>query len=396
MKKERPGDPYLSINNPDLTEEQRRMYESVLATWKPEVLPKQERPEKRYDCPHCFKEFKNYQNLYLHTTRVHSTSDSAVTCDICNKTFKNKHYLHMHKSNLHYTETEPQVCQFCNQEFRSKKSLEYHLRRAHEDLLPELHCSECHIEFSTLGKLRSHMNRSHTKIKYECDICKKSLKNSLSFDKHLRTQHKEVERHSCVFCPLTFKTKHHMKRHVLNVHPPLESKVACPECSKEFKNAQYLNKHMQIHTTLEKKVPCDLCDKLFHSKLRLHKHKKVVHPSDDKKVRCETCGREFAHLQYLRRHFDAVHLNVDKNEWSYQCQLCSKKFKLDKYLKLHLLRHERQKTRKLTRKAKIKLDESVKPNVKKGRNRLEIEFIKCEPVTSSESGSGTETELDSE
>lgn len=86
----RPPTKFISVTSEALTEEQRAMYESVLSTWKPIMFPKR---TKRYICQKCNKEFKNYQNLYLHTTRVHSSEESAVICDICDKTFKNKHYL---------------------------------------------------------------------------------------------------------------------------------------------------------------------------------------------------------------------------------------------------------------------------------------------------------------
>lgn len=194
-----------------------------------------------------------------------------------------------------------------------------------------------------------------------------------------------------------------MKRHVLNIHPPLESKVQCSECLKEFKNDQYLKEHMQMHSSPDTKVKCELCDKTFHSQLRLKKHKKIVHPTKPK-LRCDKCNKEFAHDHYLKRHNDSVHMEIDESLYEHECPQCGKKFKMKKYLTNHLQRHEQQHLKRISQmvktvmKGKEKQDvKDVKPSLRKSgrKKREEIEFIKCEPMSSSDSESG-ETESDSE
>ncbi|KAJ2942224.1 hypothetical protein O0L34_g15771 [Tuta absoluta] len=389
-RKKRDNYKFVSVNNPALTEEQREMYESVLATWKPghftQPKPKNvPRAQRRYICHKCNKEFKNYQNLYLHTTRVHSTVEAAVACDLCDKTFKNKHYLYMHRMNKHYSETEKTYCQYCLQEFRTGRALHMHVKRIHPTTLPELKCPLCDKQFPVPYKLKYHMSQAHTTVKErpKCSICDKVYKNNLNLSRHMVSQHQENPRFPCVFCDQTFKSHHHMKRHVLNIHPPLESKVQCPECLKEFKNDQYLREHMQIHSSLEFK--CDLCDKFFHSQRRLFKHKKIVHPTKPK-LRCEKCNKEFAHPHYLKRHENSVHVEVEEEKYEHKCHLCEKKFKLLKYLNNHLQRHEQQQIKQVTRKVKKPNSEPAAPR-RRGRPRKvqkEIEFIKCEPVSSSD------------
>lgn len=193
-----------------------------------------------------------------------------------------------------------------------------------------------------------------------------------------------------------------MKRHILNIHPPLESKVQCPECSKEFKNDQYLKEHMQVHSSLDTKVKCDLCDKFFHSAIRLKKHKKIVHP-DKPKIRCEKCDKEFAHAHYLRRHNNSVHVEVKETDYEHECDQCGKKFKIKRYLNNHMQRHEQQHLKRISMMVKTVMGEDGKmvqqKEVKKrGRKPKqppkEIEFIKCEPMSSSESSEESETDSD--
>lgn len=142
---------FISIASTSLTAEQREMYESVLSTYKPMLYPKN---EKRYICQQCSKEFKNYQNLYLHSTRVHSSEDSAVICMECDKTFKNKHYLYMHKMNKHYSDDMRCFCEYCLQEFRTKRALMMHVKRIHPMTLPEIKCDQCGKKFGVQYKLR--------------------------------------------------------------------------------------------------------------------------------------------------------------------------------------------------------------------------------------------------
>ncbi|XP_022119409.2 zinc finger protein 58-like [Pieris rapae] len=391
-----PGKPirFISVNSSQLTDEQRAMYESVLSTWKPVMFPKQ---VKRYICEKCNKEFKNYQNLYLHTTRVHSTEESAVLCNICDKSFKNKHYLYMHRMNKHYSESEKCFCQFCLQEFRTRRALHMHVKRFHPNTLPELKCPECGKEFRVPYKLRYHIDACHRpdNEKYKCHICQKLYKSHLNLNRHLHFQHSQVPRHPCVFCDMTFKSRHHMKRHILNIHPPLESKVQCPECLKEFKNDQYLKEHMQVHSSLDSKVKCDLCDKFFHSAIRLKKHKKIVHP-DKPKLRCEKCDKEFAHAHYLRRHHNSVHMEVDESQYEHECDQCGKKFKIKRYLNNHLQRHEQQHLKRISQMVKTVMDDGTeKKATKRGRpkrTRKEIEFVKCEPVSSEEETGSEDSE----
>lgn len=154
---------------------------------------------------------------------------------------------------------------------------------------------------------------------------------------------------------------------------------------------------MQIHSSIETKVKCDICDKFFHSAIRLKKHKKIVHPEPDKpKIRCEKCDKEFVHAHYLRRHNNSVHVEVDETEYQHECDQCGKKFKIRKYLNNHLQRHEQQHLKQMSLMVKTVMGDDgkeIEVPVRKTRGRkpkqppADIEFIKCEPQTSSESGS---------
>ena len=106
----------------------------------------------------------------------------------------------------------------------------------------------------------------------------------------------------------------------------------CSQCTRSFAAIDHLKEHIATH---EKGRPheCTLCSKRFKREMYLNMHVERVH-SENKPYECDVCGKTFVHNSYLVEH-SFTHIKAIP----LQCGLCSVSFWQRHALREHLHTH---------------------------------------------------------
>uniref|UniRef100_A0A1Q3EZ02 Putative c2h2-type zn-finger protein n=1 Tax=Culex tarsalis TaxID=7177 RepID=A0A1Q3EZ02_CULTA len=226
---------------------------------------------------------------------------------------------------------EPLQCIDCNYTTHYEDSFEVHMQNHQKnDLVCRI--NSCQQEFDSKEALIAHKKSDH--LCCVCDICGFTLKNKYSLEVHVR-RHKGETRFPCQYCSSSFHTKQEYKLHLSLVHVASET-VSCEICQLEFKNMQFLRRHLKSHSD-ERSYKCPECDKTFKTIMHVHRHKETVHL----KVRfqCEHCEMSYGRKDKLRMHVERVH-NI---QMYFICEICLKSFSTADQLQEHADHHANPK-----------------------------------------------------
>lgn len=107
--------------------------------------------------------------------------------------------------------------------------------------------------------------------------------------------------------------------------------ITCTQegCNEEFRQQQFLRKHMKTAHGIVEKHLCSICKFAFADKSNL-KHHMVTH-TDDKRFICSFCGARFHKLTNMTEHMNA-HLGLKP----YKCEICGKDFGRSNHKRQHM------------------------------------------------------------
>lgn len=108
------------------------------------------KPEIKYKCPQCFKEFDHKYELNKHSI---SHIPRAFECSSCGKAFKRKNELFVHYKAFHEEETDMYKCSNCSMTFNKKSNLIRHMSK-HER--GKFKCNSCSATFNRLDNFKRH------------------------------------------------------------------------------------------------------------------------------------------------------------------------------------------------------------------------------------------------
>ncbi|XP_066359919.1 pentatricopeptide repeat-containing protein At1g09190-like [Miscanthus floridulus] len=222
-------------------------------------------------------------------------------------------------------------CEFCTV-VRSKKCLiQAHMVAHHKD---ELNKSEI---YNSNGEKIVHEEEHRCQ---ECGSC---------FQKpaHLK-QHMQSHSHERLFicpledCPISYKRKDHLNRHMLKHEGKLFS-CTVDGCDRRFSMKANMQRHVkEIHedenaNKSNQQFICkeEGCNKVFRYSSKLKKHEESHVKLDYVEVLCGEpgCMKMFTNVEYLRAHNQSCHQYI-------QCEICGEKH-LKKNIKRHLQSHDK-------------------------------------------------------
>lgn len=180
---------------------------------------------------------------------------------------------------------------------------------------------------------------------FSCNKC-----DIVTEDEESLRDHEKVHEENpfvCVICSKTFKIRQHLLIHS-HTHVELLQRTeqtvdakptyGCTKCTKVFVNrGNLLNHTAECHGNV-KNFSCEICSKSFKYNVQLRIHLRTH--SGERPHTCEICHRGFSQLSNLRSH-RKVHSKVKP----YKCQLCLKSFTMLDSLTVHSLKCVKDKYR---------------------------------------------------
>ncbi|XP_075243723.1 uncharacterized protein LOC142337971 [Convolutriloba macropyga] len=255
----------------------------------------------------------------------------GVTCESCAKFVYHSavraNALKKELDDWQIEQEEDLRCDICADIFQDSNSLHRH-KKTHSRLLPAsgdtLQCEKCLLKFASESHLSEHNCLLEEEEKpYCCRVCTMAFSTIKELAKHAVNLHREMQKYECKYCEKKFSSEAHCNSHVTRVHamglsvddvifPPPQSVTSA---TRGKKNA----------------LLCNVCGKAFKTKEKLELHCKSVH-SDEKPFTCPVCLKSFRLNDYLKRHM-LMHARSSKGE--YVCEFCGKQFRLSNNLTEH-------------------------------------------------------------
>ena len=265
-------------------------------------------------CSYCNYRAKTILGLFVHM-KVH-LGIMQETCNKCKANFSDKDALEKHRIETHGQKTPE--CPVCFVEFTNNDQLYDHMNR-HRPHHPFV-CSYCSASFFTLDTYKKHLKTTH-KIKSVNDLlisCKTCQTHFYTQDHliihRLNMDHNDVDLFTCKVCGFDFDTATSFREHIME-HTEEERDVAniavCPTCFKVFFSAYRLNFHIErSHLMPKGNKDSDLQNSTQSSQQSGKKSSKgpyMRYLKQTEKNICTICNRRFKTADILQSHIHFCH-----------------------------------------------------------------------------------------
>ena len=169
---------------------------------------------------------------------------------------------------------------------------------------------------------------------YKCNVCSKKFNKKAYALKHCKVKH-----WTCEKCNTIIVNPKNIKRHIDRCSKPKPPKriqtpsvETCPECNKTFPTKFNLERHRGVVHGVEMsgmfKCLVDNCNFATDVPKSMKKHTSSVHPQCSP-VKCSKCEYQCFSKSGLDKHFKEDHCKT--------CSICSKTFRSERSLQLHIL-----------------------------------------------------------
>ncbi|MBN3290660.1 ZFP59 protein, partial [Polypterus senegalus] len=148
----------------------------------------------------------------------------------------------------------------------------------------------------------------------QCEHCQKCFKTTRVLKKHLQTH--SIHTFSCTFCNKDFTVEMDLLNHV-QIHST-QTFISIQHLLKNLHALEYLKAHLNTHSTEQahstQDFHCTICSKMFRLQRYLNVHLKS-HPTE-RIMQCEHCEQCFKTTHALKKH-------LKNYSNSFQCQLAN-------------------------------------------------------------------------
>ena len=213
----------------------------------------------------------------------------------------------------------------------------------HPEIVLSKRCQKCDMMFLSVKDLGKHSWKihGHSVTEPTCKTCKVSFESRKLYKTHHRKVHKQSQKIFCPYCKYTSETNDQLNNHLYNIHsdkrylhPEIKAMHICEHCNKEF----YWKRTKITHTKLAHTANsvCPKCSKVCVNIVSLELHM-LDHVTNQ--FVCELCSKGFKIERYLKRHVDSFHNGTKFSpNCIYRCKLCSKgNYASEEVLQKHIL-----------------------------------------------------------
>ena len=340
------------------------------------VHPGVEKPN--IPCPRCLKKYySSKQALILHLKTKHELkvtnetleemleqkSNESVSCDVCGKSFTKETFLKKHVQRIHKIgmgQNYTYNCKFCEKKLGKPQSLMKHVLEHHQEVQKTFKC-DCNsqLEIHSMSEMLTHAQNHHgeefTEITpkiHQCELCFKDFQTVRIRQAHSYLEHGIVT-YPCFTCDQDYSTSNCLASHQRIVHQGAKTTKTykCAACN--WKGKKYKTHWIETHPEVPMPYLCHICDFKSVMKWTLDVHISKNHEKSHM-YQCDQCGYQTAwsgslskfffcfgekkwknivfFFTFSERHTNEVHLNIR----NHHCDKCSKSFKNQKSLEMHL------------------------------------------------------------
>ncbi|XP_023952361.2 zinc finger protein 530 [Bicyclus anynana] len=303
------------------------------------------RKHMNYVCEHCAVGFVIEEAYSMHL-KIHAKEAGEHECDICTVRLKTTDMLYQHKLR-HYRRYR---CSICELQQRDKDTVAAHIMREHMGIA--FVCQHCGRDFKRPQYLSRHVKQMHTKpLHLECPVCQRVFHERGWYRCHVRTHNEQVRngitrKVVCSHCGRQFRNKQYLIRH-LSVHEDRNPRT-CEFCTRTFKNGEVLRVHQRQHhgdnpvreyAANEQRLlrygadtTCIVCARILTTPAMLARHMQRMHTERIKKFQCDYCQRLYFSKAEVRSHIEWSHL-----KWRRHACACGRVFRSPALLRDHAL-----------------------------------------------------------
>lgn len=316
----------------------------------------------KYKCRFCDMGFPQINRLLFHEAKKHNyvTTDATFfSCSVCGEYFLSAYALSLHEST--HSDNRSYGCEFCDKKFKLLQNKTYHQsncemreRKGSDDNKLQIEPMVQQISPAAVSTVALTESLITEEIHIKDEIIDFDYTNNDLDDQN--TVEVDIKPMTLQSNPEERTPESRSTQDAGNID--ISDKVDVNNQMTVRRNFQNSSSRSRAVGSVKRVIPtrkycCDHCDKMYSHWSGLLYHKVLEHGIEDKEAgisrcTCELCGKAYHNEDLLAKH-RSTHKNETKDDYSYPCSYCTRKFTMN----VRKLFHEQTHTKNYTYKCRF-------------------------------------------